>query len=91
MKLPYKVGLIVVGVVLLLSVLLTLAFGTTAEIFFVVLGTVCTLLGGLLIFVSIILHIASSREYGNAFLITAGILLIIGAGICGPMLAGVYT
>jgi hypothetical protein len=91
MKTSYKVSLIAVGATMLASLLLYFAFGGGPEIFFVILGTMACIAACVLFVVALILHLTESRTYSQAFFISSGILLLLGIGVCGPMLAGLHV
>jgi hypothetical protein len=91
MKTSYKVSLISVGATILASLLLYMGFGGGAEIFFIILGILACIAACVLFVVALILHFTESTTYSQAFFITSGILLLLGIGVCGPMLAGVHV
>ena len=85
MKKSYKVVLINMAIAILFSILFSL---TMQEIivFVMTLGTVTLILSGINLFVGLILLAAKNNEWGQAFLIGGGIMMLIGIGICGPLL-----
>ncbi len=85
MNVAYKVALITVLICLSLSVLFSLGLGGSA--FLLILGAVYTFCSVPVFFIGIIVK---NREYRKAFLLTAGILLLLGMCICGPMLIGAW-
>lgn len=89
MKLAYKIALIAVAGVLLISVLLSLAIGMR-DIFLVVLGAVSSIVATLALVLGFIMHLVNSKEFSKAFFLTAGILFLMGVGICGPMFMGIW-
>lgn len=89
MKLIYKICLMNVGLVLLLAAVLTPAFfnGSMAEAFSMfgilsVLGSVVNLLIGLL------LLLLRRKQWGQGYLLSAGVLLLLGCAVCTPLLIG---
>lgn len=87
MKKSYKVVLSNMAIAVLVSIL----FSLTAKelfVFVVAMGTVSLILGGINLFVGLVLLAAKNNEWGQAFLLGGGIVMLIGAGICGPMLFG---
>ncbi len=85
MKKSYKVVWSNMAIALLASILFSL---TMQEwfVFVLTLGSVSLILGGINLFVGLILLAAKNNEWGQACLIGGGIVMLIGAGICGPML-----
>lgn len=88
MKKSYKVILINMIIAILLSIFFSLTMQELI-VFVITLGTVSLILGGINLFVGLILVAAKNNEWGQAFLIGGGIVMLIGAGICGPILLGV--
>ena len=89
MKIHYRISLISVALAVLLSIILTIAIDTDPEVVLVALGVVSSIIATLAFFIALVLLIANSQEYSKAFFITSGIMLLIGIGVCGPMLLGV--
>jgi hypothetical protein len=85
LKKSYKIILIHVIGVLVLSLLISLMF-EMAEAFLIALGAVSVIVATADLFISVILMITGHREWGKMLLLTAGVLYLLGLGICGPML-----
>jgi hypothetical protein len=89
MKLYLKFALYILIACIVVSVPITISFKSDPLIFVPILGVVLLLAGGMCLFVGLILLLAKSREYGEALLISAGILFLIGGGTCSTMLLGI--
>ena len=85
MKKSYKVVLINMIIAIVCSILFSLTMQELI-VFVITLGTVSLILGGINVFVGLILIAAKNQEWGQAFLIGGGSVMLIGAGICGPVL-----
>ena len=81
MKLSYRIALITVVVCFVIALLFTA--GQLDMLFLAVLGAVFTISSALVVFIGVLSH---GPEYRKGFFLTAGILLLLGVGICGPML-----
>lgn len=80
MKKGYTITLITVGICLAISVL----FSSGDPMLLLVFFGIISLMSSVICF--IIGAIVSNQESKKGFLITAGLLLLLGIGICGPML-----
>ena len=85
MKKTYKVILINVIIALVISLLFGLMMQEPG-VFLIALGAVSGILGITSLFIGLIVIIAGSKEWGQAWLIGGGVLFLLGVGICGPML-----
>ena len=84
MKKWYKVILINVVSALLISLLFAVMIQQPG-VFLIALGAVCGLLGLANVVVGLVLIAISKQEWGQAFLLSGGVLFLLGVGICGPM------
>jgi hypothetical protein len=84
-KLPFKIVFINLGVAVGISLLMLLGFGGgfKADEFLIALGLVS--LGGAAIdlLVGFILLVTGNKESGKGFMLSAGVLLLIGFASCG--------
>jgi hypothetical protein len=82
MKLHFKISLCVVSIAFLTAIpFATKDFG----LFPAILGA-ASCIGGLLSFLlSGVLYLAKNKEWGKGFLLSSGICLLIGTGVCGTM------
>ena len=85
MKLPYIVSIISVLIALIVTILFYYGIGEK-DMFLVILGIICLLESGVELLIAGILYLAGNKPWGKAFLLSAGILLLIGVGVCGPLL-----
>jgi hypothetical protein len=56
------------------------------QAFLIALGVVSLIVGVAIFFLGIVLLLAGKKEWGLTFLVSAGVLFLLGVGICGPML-----
>jgi hypothetical protein len=89
MKLSYKIALTTV----LLS--LALAFGLSVgsgekNWFLIIFGAICFLAGIAMLLLAGVLHLAKRREWSKGFLVSSGILFLLGLGVCGPLWMGIW-
>ena len=84
MKKSYKLLLINVVITLLISLLFALTTGLPG-VFIIALGAVSGLLGLLNVLIGLLLLAADSKERSQAFLLSGGVLFLLGVGICGSM------
>ena len=85
MKLSYKIALYSVLLALVISFLFSVGSGEKGW-FLLIFGLVCLLIGGMLLLVAGILYLAKSKEWSKGMLLGAGILFLVGMGVCGPLL-----
>jgi len=84
-----KLILIHVAIALVVAVYYSVTQKTDAVEFALAFGVMC-LLGGIAdLFISVILFIAASREWGKGFLLSGGVLLLLSGLSCG-IGAGMY-
>jgi hypothetical protein len=81
MKYAYRVALITVAVCLVISALASTSLG--GGFFLPILGAVFLFASVITGFVGIVSNAPGNRK---AYLLTAGIVLLLGMGICGPVL-----
>jgi hypothetical protein len=56
------------------------------SIFLIAFGTISLILGAMNFLTALILIAVENKEWMQAFFIASGVLLLIGLGVCGPML-----
>ena len=85
-----KIVLVHIAVAFLIAVYYTITEGSgDATDFALGFGIVCLLSSIADLFISLILFIASSREWGKGFLLSGGVLLLLSGASCG-IGAGLY-
>ena len=72
--------LIALGVSALFSVLIG-----ASGVFLIALGAIGGLMGAANLFIGLILTAAGKNQWNQAFLISGGVLFLLGVGICGSM------
>ena len=87
MKQSFKIALI--SIVLALAVTILSTINEDREVFFFALGIIHLVFGIVSLVIAVILALAKNEVWSKAFLVSAGILVLIGTGICGPMLLSV--
>jgi len=80
----YKLIFISVGAILFISLLFAIGFkdGLT---FLIALGILAVIVGSINFIVGVILYAVNRQEWAKAFLISSGVLFLLGIGVCGPM------
>lgn len=73
-------------IAIIISVLFSLMMGE-AMVFLIALGAICGIMGFLNLLIGLIFIPIGNNEKMKAFFISAGVLFLLGVGICGPMLA----
>lgn len=89
MKLSYKIALSTV----LLSLLLAFgfSFGSGEKGWFLfIFGAICLLAGLAMLVLAGILYLAKSKEWSKGFLVSSGILFLLGFGICSPLWMNIW-
>jgi hypothetical protein len=89
MKLTYKICLANIAIAFLIAFIVMLSFeGTSPKDYFIFLGVV-SIVGGIIdLLVGIILIAFGKEAWGQGYMLTAGILLLIGFASCSPYWAG---
>jgi hypothetical protein len=85
MKLPFKILFINLAIALGISILLLLGLSGNFKLdeFFIALGLVA-LAGGIIdLLIGFILLVTGNKESGKGFMLSAGVLLLIGFASCG--------
>ena len=85
MKLSYKIALITVLISLFLAFLLSVGSGEK-NWFLIVFGAICFLVALAMLVLAGILHLANKKDWSKGFLVSSGILFLLGLGVCGPLL-----
>ncbi len=85
MKLPFKILFINLAVVFLISLLFAFSMNSNgrADEFLMILGLCALGFGFLALIIGVILLIAKSGESAKGFLISAGVLFLLGFASCG--------
>ena len=86
MKLRTKILLINFGVVLVLTILTALSEGINNDFAFF-FGLILSIIGSLALFISLILFLTQSREAAKGFLLSAGVMLLLGFTVCSAAFA----
>ncbi len=89
MKLSYKIALVTVLISLFLAFLLSVGSGEK-NWFLIIFGAICFLAGVAMLGLAGILHLAKRRDWSKGFLVSSGILLLLGLGVCGPLWMGIW-
>jgi len=85
-----KIIIVHVAIAFVIAIYYTIAeAGGSPGEFALAFGIICLLSGILDLFISLILFLASSREWGKGFLLSGGILLLLSGLSCG-IGAGMY-
>lgn len=88
MKTVYKICFINVGLALLLTVLFAISFqGNKLREFIGIFGLVSFFGGVVDLLVGIVLLLFRKKEYGQGFLLSAGVLLLLGFALCSTVAA----
>ena len=86
MKLRTKILLINFSVVLVLTILTALSEGINKDFAFF-FGLILSIIGSIALFISLILFLAQSREAAKGFLLSAGVMLLLGFTVCSTAFA----
>ena len=87
MKKHFKISLIIMGIAFFIAIFPALKAGV--EGFVIAFGSICCIGGlGCLITGLFLLMGKNSRDDGKAVLISAGITLLIGTGVCSTLIMG---
>jgi hypothetical protein len=93
LKKSIKIVLANVFVNVVISILFAISLGPAngsmmdrGSIFLIALGTISLILGAMNFLIALILIAVENKEWMQAFFIASGVLLLIGLGVCGPML-----
>lgn len=84
MKKSYKLILINVILTIGISVLFAMTFRERG-VFMMAWGILGCLFGMLNVFIGLILTAVAKNEWNQAFLISGGVLFLLGVGLCGSM------
>ena len=83
MKTVYKICFINVGLALLLTLLFTIGFqGNNLQEFIGIFGLVSFFGGAVDLLIGLVLLLLRKKEYGQGFLLSAGVLLLLGFTLC---------
>jgi hypothetical protein len=87
MKKHFQISLVIMAIAFIIAIFAALKAGV--EGFVIAFGSICCLAGLLCLVVGLIMLInKDSRNEGKAVLISAGIILLIGTGVCSTLLMG---
>jgi hypothetical protein len=84
LKKSYKLILINVILTIGISILFAMTFRERG-VFMMALGILGCLFGMLNVFIGLILTAVGKNEWNQAFLISGGVLFLLGVGLCGSM------
>ena len=68
-----------------LSIIITISGGGSG-VFMLALGSCCCLGGVLSLLLAAVYNISGKKEWGRAFLLSAGITFLVGTGVCSTYL-----
>jgi uncharacterized membrane protein YozB (DUF420 family) len=85
MKLPFKILFINLGIAVFISVLILIGLSGNFKVdeFFIALGLVALAGAVIDLIIGIILLATGNKESGKGFMLSAGVLLLIGFASCG--------
>jgi uncharacterized membrane protein YozB (DUF420 family) len=85
MKLPFKILFINLGIAVVFSILILVGLSGNFKIdeFFIALGLVALVGAVIDLLIGIILLATGNKESGKGFMLSAGVLLLIGFASCG--------
>ena len=93
MKKSIKVVLFNVIANVVFSILFAIGLGPSnssmmerGSIFLIAFGTISLILGAMNFLTALILIAVENKEWMKAFFIASGVLLLLGLGVCGPVL-----
>lgn len=88
MKLLYKIAIFNAGAALLAGLLVGWSNGVSFFDFLAIIGTFTLLTSLLDLVIALVLAIAGRRAWAQAFLLSAGILLLVGGAVCSSLILG---
>lgn len=85
MKLPFKVLFINLGLVVIISLLLLVGINSSfrADDFFIAFGLVALVAAVIDLIIGIVMLATGNKESGKGFMLSTGVLLLIGFASCG--------
>ena len=84
MKQHFVISLIVIGLATILATLASIGIGLVG--FVIAFGLTCIVGGGICLFLALIMALTKGRKLAQTMLISAGILLLVGTGVCSTVL-----
>ena len=84
MKQHFVISLIVIGLATILAICASIGNGVLG--FVIAFGLTCIIGGGICLFLALIAAVTKGSDLARSLMISAGILLLVGTGVCSTAL-----